>query len=273
MPVEFKVYNAQGTSPFRVVWMKGKDLPLSLNHNREMTLQYIKRGEGESFINDHKCYFCRNSLLISRPNDVQRCIPTPGSLIEKICFVFPLAIVDGFLPHSFYLNLPHVLHLSEKEATRIRLLIQNVSDELIHKNKFWYEKIIYETKLILILLSRCRQQKAREPPRHPVLLKALNYIENNYRLNITIQSLSRQFYISGSRLSHIFKKEVGMGVKQYVIQRKIAEAKRMLNVKHHPKITSIANTLGFKNIGLFSRHFKKATGLTTSEYRHALLCD
>ena len=59
--------------------------------------------------------------------------------------------------------------------------------------------------------------------------------------------------------------ETGGGVMEYFGRRKIEAAKEMIR-RDDGNFTEIANRLGYQSIYYFSRHFKKVTGMTPSEY-------
>jgi len=63
----------------------------------------------------------------------------------------------------------------------------------------------------------------------------------------------------------LFKEEIGLLPKQYVIGERIKQAKRAL--LHGEKLESLADRLGFTSIHYFSHQFKKHTGLTPTEFR------
>ena len=63
-----------------------------------------------------------------------------------------------------------------------------------------------------------------------------------------------------------------MGLRQYIIQRKIAEAKLLLGSGQN-KIEVIAGLLGYQNPRSFLRQFKQSTLLTPTEYRCMLIND
>lgn len=62
------------------------------------------------------------------------------------------------------------------------------------------------------------------------------------------------------------KAATGVTLMEYVQNRRIEEAKRQLETGDHP-FDAIAAAVGCENPGFFRRRFKRATGLTPSQYR------
>ncbi len=63
----------------------------------------------------------------------------------------------------------------------------------------------------------------------------------------------------------LFKEEVGVAPKHYIIGERIKQAKRAL--LQGEKLETISQTLGFTSINYFSHQFKQMTGLTPTEFR------
>lgn len=63
----------------------------------------------------------------------------------------------------------------------------------------------------------------------------------------------------------LFKEEIGLLPKQYIIAERIKGAKRAL--LHGGKLETISEELGFTSIHYFSHQFKRLTGLTPTEFR------
>lgn len=272
MKTTFQSYSSGGASLFQVFRISGEKSSQSLDHNTTVAFQLILKGEGKYFVND-RCYdFRRNCLLVSRPNDNQRCLSDRGCNMDKICLLFPSKIISGHLPLSVYRNLPYVIYLSPKEAAKVRLRMQDIFDDIKNKPVYWYKKMLCEIWNLIIILYRSGQRRVEEPAAHPSLRQALDFIEANFRSSINIHSLSRKLDISIGRLSHIFQDEIGMGIRHYIIQRRIAEAKLLLNSRFH-EVRAIAREVGYLDIRLFLHQFKLLVKMTPEEYRSALFDD
>ena len=84
--------------------------------------------------------------------------------------------------------------------------------------------------------------------------------------NISIEEICDKLFISRSKLIREFKKYYHITPHAYLINRKIAFSKMLLQNTAH-SIKSISNHLGFADEHYFSNSFKAKTGMTPSEYR------
>lgn len=95
---------------------------------------------------------------------------------------------------------------------------------------------------------------------------AVRFIEDNLHRDMYVDEVSQFVGLSRSRFCHLFKSEVGMPFTQYVKQRRMVKASRLLETTFEP-IKAIAYEVGYNNPDYFESEFKKVYGLTPSEYR------
>lgn len=99
-----------------------------------------------------------------------------------------------------------------------------------------------------------------------VLEKALQYMEHFYRSPVTLQELCTHCNCSASYLSHMFKKQMGRNMNQYMNELRIAEA-RILLANTDDSITDIALNTGFSSLNYFTSTFTKICGCSPTDYR------
>jgi len=98
------------------------------------------------------------------------------------------------------------------------------------------------------------------------IMKIREYIDTHYSDDITLESLSDQFFINKTYLSEIFKEQYGVNLKDYLISIRITEAKKLL--RFTDKTTEeIAESIGINGAAYFSRLFKRVEGVSPKWYR------
>ena len=100
----------------------------------------------------------------------------------------------------------------------------------------------------------------------PHLKKAVIYIENNYREEITLESVAKAALLSHSSLTRLFKKELKMTPIEYVWYHRLIVAKKFLAFTELP-IKDIALRCGFKTVQHFSRKFEEKFGYPPTMFR------
>jgi len=93
------------------------------------------------------------------------------------------------------------------------------------------------------------------------------YIEKHYMENdLNIMKIANETHISPAHISHIFKRSTGITVNTYITRYRIDKAKVLLSTSEI-KLAEIADNIGFRDQNYFTKVFKKAAGLTPSQYR------
>lgn len=93
------------------------------------------------------------------------------------------------------------------------------------------------------------------------LQQVLDYIDDHLNQDLTLPELSALIPMSSSYFSSSFKQSTGFSPYQYVIHRRIEQAKQLL-LQHDLTIAEIAHDLGFAHQSHLSRHFKRLVGVT-----------
>ena len=101
-----------------------------------------------------------------------------------------------------------------------------------------------------------------------ILKKALDYIERNYtQETLSLNEVASVINVSANYFSAIFSNEMKMTFVEYVTQKRMERAKKLLRQtdKHSGEI---ATEVGYKDSHYFSFVFKKTQGYTPREYRN-----
>lgn len=98
------------------------------------------------------------------------------------------------------------------------------------------------------------------------IVLCINYIYENLHQRITVKELAEYTKLNQNYLSRLFKKETGTTITDYIISKKITEAKNMLKYTNC-SISLIAETLAFSSQSYFTKIFRIAEGVTPKKYR------
>lgn len=99
------------------------------------------------------------------------------------------------------------------------------------------------------------------------VLQALQYIAQHYADEaISITTIAQYLQVSEGHLSHVFKKETGYTVINYLTQYRIHRAMELLKDCRR-KVYEVANEVGYRDVTYFGSTFKKLVGMSPSEYQ------
>lgn len=101
-----------------------------------------------------------------------------------------------------------------------------------------------------------------------ILKHALSYIEENFTLeSISLNSVASATKVSANYFSAIFSQEMKVTFTEYVTQKRMELAKKLLRQTEKPS-GEIAGEIGYKDPHYFSFVFKKTQGVTPREFRN-----
>lgn len=243
-----------------------KSTAVKLSFHKEVEIHIIESGSGFYFIQNRKYFFDKDTLIIIYPDQQHFQYLYPSCVLEKTSIYFKPAILKKF---NFRINsIPHSLDLSGREKTKIRLLLDLIKSEINHKEKLYSEIAEKSLNLLLLIFMRCKyRNKNIISKKNPLVDEIIKYLNENYYKKICISEIARKFYKSESYISHVFKDYTGLSIKKYLIQKRILEAKKIIENQSDLKVTKAGEKVGFTSFALFNRSFKKITGMTPLMYK------
>ncbi|MHC4873022.1 MAG: AraC family transcriptional regulator [Planctomycetota bacterium] len=239
-----------------------------LAYHRELEIQFIKSGKGSYFIKNRNYEFQKNSLFFIQPNFVHGFIPHQELQIEKAMVMFPLELLSsGKMIYQIPENFPNHIILPERESVEVEILFDNIVNEHKEKQTNWQELITLQLKHLVIIVKRLQLAEQQKEPENQVISWITDHIENNFAEDLTLPEIAEKAGYSKYYISRLFKHCTGLGMKQYILQRRILESKLLLNEKPDLTVDAISEMVGFKEFSLFNRSFKQYAGMTPSAYR------
>ena len=141
-----------------------------------------------------------------------------------------------------------VAEISGSDIERIREISQK-------ENPSFYAPLI--TSLMIQMLYNVLEKKQlhAEPVADEFLQKTLRYIDEHLNQKITLDELARHTARSKSSFCHMFEKKMNISPKQYILQKKLALASKLIDegVPH----TVAAMRVGFDYYSNFYRLYRK----------------
>jgi AraC-like DNA-binding protein len=118
-------------------------------------------------------------------------------------------------------------------------------------------------RAITRVIERMAGPAVAPAPHDARVAKVLALIPQAQGSDLSVGFLARQVFISESRLSHLFKAEIGIPLQHYLLWYKVAQAG--FNIGRGMSLTQAAGESGFADSAHFSRAFRAMFGITPSQ--------
>ena len=125
--------------------------------------------------------------------------------------------------------------------------------------------IAKQAEFLRLLDKMVHYRTPKAPAGDPVRV-VLAYIQQHYAEGLTVVALARRFAFSPDQLTRKIRETTGMAPYTLITQHRINKAKRLLVYTNKP-ILEIAAEIGYNDIAVFSRMFKKYVGQCPTQYR------
>lgn len=191
-----------------------------------------------------------------------------------------MALIMPDQPHNeLHIENTEVIFIGFEVTGEIELPSYGIYDDNRHlsflsylirmKDELTSRKSHYST-MVNFLLGELLIRLVRMMPHEKVNVSDFNYItqfiKENCNQSIDLDKLSGLSGYSYHRFRHLFKLKTGYSPREYIINNRILNARRLL-CETYNSIDNISQECGFSNASQFSLMFKRATGLTPSAFR------
>ena len=151
-----------------------------------------------------------------------------------------------------------------------KLLLNNISREM-HSGMTSSSDLMkcYLLQVLLIILQQLKQEgkpMTAQQWQESVVCDVVQYIREKQGQNVDLGELAAHTNISINYLNHIFKAVTGKTVMSFCSENRIERAKEQL-VEGNLRIKELAEQLGYYDQYHFCKAFKKATGMSPTQYR------
>lgn len=231
------------------------------NDARYFILEYIVSGKGYLKVGEKTFTLHANDVYLLEPGSTHEYYADREDPFKKYWINFKSDVFFAIF-NAYDLKQTYVFKdtdISEDMANIFALEKVSLYNDQIYKTASRYLFNIF------MKLAEKNQIKAEGSV---IAQQILGELDKAIDSSVSIEEICSRLFISRSKLIREFKKYYHITPHAYLINRKIAFSKMLLQNTTH-SIKSISNHLGFADEHYFSNIFKSKTGMTPSEYRRS----
>ncbi len=129
------------------------------------------------------------------------------------------------------------------------------------------EKIGWSLVIISKLLKKIKINKDKHMPVESLAEEMIEFITLNFKQDISLDTLAKEFNVSKYYISHIFSNRIRINFRNYLALLRTEYAAGLIRTTND-SITNICLSAGFASQRTFNRAFKQIYGVTPREYKN-----
>lgn len=245
-------------------------LPRKKNEQRKrdyFSLHFVLYGIGTLCCGDNKISLGKGNAFLLYANEDYNYYPNPINPWSYIWVDFYGRDLDGLLEAcGFTKEKPYV------RMTEYAELIDILKQLLEKYNGSDIQSMVCSAYTLLVFsqLIEYRNRYLTVRERGSALYKQfrdiLIYVNNNYRMNLTLEQIAADMCVTERQLIYMFRTNVGLTPIQYINKFRISNACELLK-QGDLKIEAVAEMVGIEDEKYFSRMFVQWKGVSPREYR------
>lgn len=177
-------------------------------------------------------------------------------------------IADLFACCGFDREKPYItIHHFDSIRPTIRDLVEEFDASEVQNMKCSAYFMLLLSRLIDNASKQLLRNGESESKKLQRLRNILIYINNNYRLDLSVETIARASCVSPDYLKHLFSESIGMSLTEYLLRFRVSSACEIFIRNDLLGIEDVAAEVGYSDPKYFARVFKKIKGVSASEYR------
>jgi len=233
-------------------------------------LFYVISGEGKFFVEGKYLDIQADDLIIVNSYIEHTEVSKENSPLEYI-----VAGIEGLHFHSDdkRFNSNFSMHNYKAYKNDILFYLKTLLYEMEHQDEYSQHLVNSLLEIMLINMVRRTNTTLNVSPVKKTTKECIfieNYINDHFKEDIDLDKLSDLTFLNKYYLVHAFNQYKGISPMRYLIQRRISEAKFLLETTSY-SMNDISAIIGFSNQNYFTFAFKREIGCSPSTYRKQFL--
>lgn len=230
----------------------------------EYELLYFVSGNGKFTIEGNTYELKKDSIFLMKPAEIHKISVLSDTPYERMVVHFKKEALLNIDPSSILTKV-----FDERQMGEDNVYFLNEFEGLDVRNLFYAMKTDGETQkkhlaiisnLMPVLYKLESMAKDRKighisNKRNDVLGELVNFINRHLSDNLSLEILSKHFFLSKSQLNRIFKEGTGTSIWEYILLKRLMGARNL--IKSGVGVVKASQQFGFSDYSAFYRAYKK----------------
>jgi len=228
--------------------------------HRQMEILYVLSGEYQASVNDQTAKLCKNQIAVADSFDIHKWEPIHATAFY---IVIPYSALSSFIEQKNGKVISDHFILDSEVCLHIKSLAQALKKSLTSSQTLITEGL---TKVLLgLLLQNLPLVEKSKFNRNFLLHEVLDYIEQNFMHDITLESISERFSYSKYYFSRLFNQILGCHLETYINMIRTQNVLYLMKKKNY-SVTDAVLESGFSSLPTFYRYFKNRYKCSVTQY-------
>lgn len=219
----------------------------------------------------------KGDLLVFNPHAYHGKILPQGSEIHEFHVGFENFHIKGLPPNHFLENhVSPIINVTNYENELLKFCSDVLSEQSKNQPALELALKALGMKLLSILFNATFESSTLKEKgilnlenydKTTIVNTVLEFINDNYMYNLSLDIISQNMYLSPIYISKIFKESTGDSPINYLIKLRLSKAKELLE-NGEQSINKVSIAVGYSDVYHFSKLFKKYYGCPPSKLKH-----
>lgn len=211
-------------------------------------------------INGQKYEIKPGQAAIIFPDTVHHYYRNEWRNAESVILIITPSLFGGIFPNLNKMTPETPIVTEIDEATEFAF--RQLSDCSSFSEKLGWSIVIFSK-----IIDQLHLKKNAAAPVEHLTQKIIQYIGQNFKQDITLETLAKEFSVSKFYISHIFSDKIKINFRNYLALIRAEYAASLIR-STNDSMTNICSCSGFASQRTFNRAFKQIYGMTPREYKN-----
>ncbi len=229
------------------------------------TLHYVRNGKGKFFVKDKEYHIKEGDFFYTPVDEPMSYFPDESEPWRYYFFslygdyMTEIKETFGFTEENFV--------CPAKNPQKAKWVLDSLFKETDPAMEMYYTALSGLMQILSAESQTTKRSNFQSYQQKELVKSVVESIKLNYENpDFMISDVAGLLYVSHSRMSRIFRSEVGTTIVAYLMNYRLERAAELLT-EHNMTVKSLSSAVGFNDEIYFMKCFKRKFGMTVGEYR------